>query len=63
MQHKNLLKLSSAAYLEGFYYKPRIDHETMKEFSEGVLCIAPSFNNELVNALDERINGTKYIYN
>ncbi|HHH76434.1 MAG TPA: DNA polymerase III subunit alpha, partial [Phycisphaerae bacterium] len=35
---RNLKTLSSRAYLEGFYYKPRIDIELLSEFSEGLLC-------------------------
>ncbi|MBK8270906.1 MAG: PHP domain-containing protein [Planctomycetes bacterium] len=33
--YRNLLKLSSLAYREGFYYKPRIDRETLEAHSEG----------------------------
>jgi len=33
--YKNLVKLSSTAYREGFYYKPRIDKESLKELSKG----------------------------
>lgn len=36
--YKNLLKLSSLAYLEGFYYKPRIDLEILKKHSEGLIA-------------------------
>ncbi len=42
--YQNLMKLSSIAYTEGFYYKPRIDFEILKEYSEGLIvssaCIA-----------------------
>ncbi len=42
--YKNLLKLSSAAYTEGFYYKPRIDFELLSSHAEGLVastaCIA-----------------------
>jgi DNA polymerase-3 subunit alpha len=33
---QNLLKLSSIGYLEGFYYKPRIDHETLAQHADGL---------------------------
>ncbi|MFA3784128.1 DNA polymerase III subunit alpha [Melioribacteraceae bacterium 4301-Me] len=36
--YKNLMKLSSIAHTEGFYYKPRIDMELLKKFSEGLIC-------------------------
>ena len=35
--YRNLSKLSSAGYIDGFYYKPRIDRETLARFSEGLL--------------------------
>lgn len=35
---KNLIKLSSLAYLEGMYYKPRIDFEILKKYSEGLIA-------------------------
>jgi DNA polymerase-3 subunit alpha len=36
--YQNLLKLSSAGYLEGFYYRPRIDKEILAELNEGLIC-------------------------
>ncbi len=36
--YKNLLKLTSIAHLEGFYYKPRIDWETLKKYSHGIIA-------------------------
>lgn len=35
---KNLMKLSSLAYTEGFYYKPRIDWELLEKYREGLIC-------------------------
>jgi DNA polymerase III subunit alpha len=37
--YKNLLKLVSKAALEGFYYKPRIDEELLREHNEGLVCL------------------------
>jgi DNA polymerase-3 subunit alpha len=37
---KNLVKLSSIAYLEGFYYNPRIDREILEAHSEGLICLS-----------------------
>jgi DNA polymerase-3 subunit alpha len=34
----NLIRLSSRAYLEGFYYRPRIDLELLSQFSAGLVC-------------------------
>jgi DNA polymerase-3 subunit alpha len=46
---KNLIKLSSMAFLEGFYYNPRIDREILEAHSEGIICLsgclAGEFNN------------------
>ena len=35
---KNLYKLSSLSYLEGFYYKPRIDYKSLKKYNEDLVC-------------------------
>jgi len=37
---KNLVKLSSIAFLEGFYYNPRIDREVLEAHSEGLICLS-----------------------
>ena len=36
----NLYKLNGIAYVDGFYYKPRIDYKTLAEHSEGVICLS-----------------------
>ena len=38
--YKNLVKLLTKAHLEGFYYKPRIDHNLLKEYSEGLIALS-----------------------
>ena len=38
--YKNLIKLDSIAYVDGFYYKPRIDYKTIAEHSEGLICLS-----------------------
>jgi DNA polymerase-3 subunit alpha len=37
--YRNLIKLSSRAYLEGFYYKPRIDWELLEAYRSGLICL------------------------
>src|SRR5215210_8934242 len=37
---RNLMRLSSAAFLEGFYYKPRIDKEILRRHAEGLICLS-----------------------
>lgn len=36
--YKNLMEISSIAHLKGFYYRPRIDKETLKKYSKGIIC-------------------------
>jgi DNA polymerase-3 subunit alpha len=38
--YRNLLKLSTIAHLEGFYYKPRIDTDVLREHSEGIIALS-----------------------
>ncbi len=49
--YKNLLKLVSASYLEGFYYKPRFDYELLEQHCGGLIAISPSFSGDIVKAL------------
>jgi len=38
--YKNLVKIVSVAHMEGFYYKPRIDFETLSKYSEGLIALS-----------------------
>ncbi len=38
--YKNLIKLDSIAYVDGFHYKPRIDYKTLRQYSEGLVCLS-----------------------
>ena len=49
--YKNLIKLVTDSYFEGFYYKPRIDRELIEKYSEGLICIMPHFSGEISYAL------------
>ncbi len=44
---QNLIKMASLAYLEGFYYRPRIDKELLEDFNEGILCLSGCASSEL----------------
>ena len=44
---QNLLKLSSAAFLEGFYFRPRIDKQLLEAHHEGILCLSGCASSEL----------------
>ncbi|HEX6983995.1 MAG TPA: DNA polymerase III subunit alpha, partial [Planctomycetaceae bacterium] len=48
---RNLVRLSSRAFLEGFYYKPRIDKELLEEFNEGLICLSGCAAGELSHYL------------
>jgi DNA polymerase-3 subunit alpha len=51
--YKNLIKMVTRSFMEGFYYRPRIDHELLRELSDGLICILPSFSGETTLALKE----------
>ena len=52
--YKNLLKLTTIAHIDGFYYKPRIDLETLKKHSEGLICLSGCMHGELSRAVVSR---------
>ncbi len=45
--YQNLTQLSTKSHLEGFYYKPRIDMELLKQHHEGIICLSGCFSGEL----------------
>jgi len=47
---KNLVKLASIAYLEGYYYRPRIDKELLAQHKDGLICLSGCLSSE-VNSL------------
>ncbi len=49
--YKNLIKLASAASLEGFYFKPRIDKEILAAHSEGIICLSGCVSSEFSRAI------------
>lgn len=58
--YKNLLKLSSYAYVKGFYYKPRIDKKILNEHSEGLIALSACMKGEIAqNLLKEDRDGAK----
>lgn len=54
---ENLCHLMSEAEINGRYYKPRIDHDLMEKFSEGIICLSGCAGSEISEAL--RANDTK----
>lgn len=51
--YRNLLQLSSIAYLEGFYYKPRIDLELLEKHSEGLIGLSACLQGSISKLLRE----------
>lgn len=49
--YKNLCKLVSASYTEGFYSKPRIDFQLLSEYSEGLVCMSACLAGEVARKL------------
>ena len=45
--YKNLVKLITRSYLEGFYYKPRIDEVLLKEYSEGLIALSACLSGKI----------------
>ncbi len=49
--YRNLVKLASAAYLEGYYYKPRVDKDLLARHSEGLIALSGCLKGEVTSAL------------
>jgi len=49
--YQNLLKLASTGFLEGFYYRPRIDKEILAELNEGLICTTACIKGEVAAAV------------
>lgn len=52
--YKNLVRLVTISQLEGYYYKPRMDKEVLRKYSEGVICLSGCFGSEFSRALRNR---------
>lgn len=49
--YQNLMRLSTIANLDGFYYKPRIDHELLQKYNEGLIVLSGCIGGEVGDAL------------
>lgn len=49
--YKNLMKLSSISFTQGFYYKPRISKALLQEYSEGLICLSACVKGEIPSLL------------
>lgn len=50
--YHNLMKIVSVGYVEGFYYKPRVDFETIEKYHEGIICLSACLAGEVARALN-----------
>lgn len=64
--YKNLVKLVSLGYIEGHYYKPRIDKEILKEYSEGLIvstaCLGGDIPSRILNEDDKGLEESLSYY-
>lgn len=64
--YRNLVKLSSLAYTEGFYGKPRVDRETLVQYNEGIIvtsaCMAGEVASHLLEGRDAEAEATAAWY-
>ncbi len=59
--YRNLMKLCSIGHLEGFHYKPRVDHESLARYAEGLICLSSCLGSEVSQHLlhDRREEATE----
>ena len=49
--YRNLIQLVSTGFLDGFYYKPRVDHELLRKHSKGLIALSACLRGEVADAL------------
>ena len=49
--YENLLKMTTVAHLEGYYYKPRVDWDLLKKHSKGIIALSGCLNGDLPDAI------------
>lgn len=58
--YQNIIKLTSIGFTKGFYYKPRVDYDTLQKYSEGVVCLSACLAGDIPTMLlDGRYNDAK----
>ena len=45
--YENLMKIVSQGFIDGFYYKPRVDYETLEKYHEGIICLSACLAGEV----------------
>ncbi|MGN0976388.1 MAG: DNA polymerase III subunit alpha, partial [Gemmiger sp.] len=65
--YKNLIKMVSAGFLEGFYSKPRVDKQLLEQYHDGLICLSACLAGEIPQAIlagdYERAKQTALYYN
>ena len=60
--YHNLMKIVSAGQVEGFYYKPRVDKDILRAYSEGLICLSACIAGELpVQILNNNMDGARSV--
>lgn len=49
--YKNLMKIVSLGFTEGFYYKPRVDYQTLERYSEGIIALSACLSGDIPAAI------------
>ena len=55
--YKNLIKLVSSGYMEGYYYNPRIDKELLRQHAEGLICLSACVSGEIAHLIQTEGQG------
>ena len=58
---KNLIKLVTKAHLEGFYYKPRVDKDLLREYHDGLIALSACYSGELARAILDNKDAEKVV--
>ncbi len=65
--YRNLMKIVSEGYINGFYYKPRVDHDVLRQYSEGIIalsgCLAGEIQRYLLDGNYDKAKETALKYN
>ena len=59
---KNLMKLCSIGYTEGFYYKPRIDFEVLEQYKEGIIALSACLAGDIPRSFNDGNDEAAYAY-
>lgn len=57
----NLMKLTTIAHCEGYYYRPRVDKRLLKEYSEGLIVLSGCPSGEFIRSLDDNLDKAELV--